>query len=423
MDLIAGNASDATDYLRAFITSLGIGLLLGLERERRANPKAGVRTFALVALLGTLTMLIADKTGNPWLLAVGLLAVAAMMILANVTGPEEDGDPGTTSVIALMICYCLGAMVLLGQATLAVMLAITATVLLYFKTALHGFSKSLTHKDLISILQFAVLTFIILPILPDRDFGPYAALNPHQIWLMVVLIAGVSLSGYAALRLVGARHGAALIGFFGGLVSSTATTLAFARHVRDQPDLARAAAVVVLLANLMVMLRLGVLMLFVAPHLATSLLPVLGLGLLGGIAVTAFGWRDLSARHDLPMPVVTNPTELPTALGFGLAYAVVLVCSAWLADVAGSRGLYIVSLISGLTDVDAITLSSLRLFNLDKLVAHQAVVSIALALLANLVFKSGLVVAVGGRPLARRAMPGLAAIAAGLALGFVMPTG
>lgn len=421
MDLFDNSPGSVSQYLQAFVTSLGIGLLLGLERERRANPKAGVRTFALVALLGTLAALIGQQTGNYWVIAVGLFAVAAMMIVANLGTPQDDGDPGTTSVVALMVCYGLGVTVLFGQATLAVMLAIISTALLYFKAALHGFSKNLTHKDLISILQFAVLTFIILPILPDRDFGPYAAFNPYQVWLMVVLIAGVSLAGYAALRLVGVQHGAALIGFFGGLVSSTATTMAFARHARGQADLAGSAAVVVLLANLMVMLRLGVLMLFVAPRLAPSLAPLLGLGLLGGLAATAWSWRSLRPQQDLPMPEVANPTELRTALGFGLVYAIVLVCSAWLADVAGSRGLYIVSLISGLTDVDAIALSSLRLFDIDKLDAHQAVTSIGLAMLANLAFKSGLVVAIGGGALARRAMPGLVAIGLGLIVGLAMP--
>lgn len=422
MDLFDSSPGNVSQYLQAFVTSLGIGLLLGLERERRATPKAGLRTFALVALLGTLAALIGQQTGDYWVIAVGLFAVAAMMIVANLGNPQEDSDPGTTSVIALMVCYCLGVTVLFGQATLAVMLAITSTALLYFKDALHGFSKSLTHKDLISILQFAVLTFIVLPILPDRDFGPYAAFNPHQIWLMVVLIAGVSLAGYAALRLVGVQHGAALIGFFGGLVSSTATTMAFARHARGQADLAGSAAVVVLIANLMVMLRLGVLMMVVAPRLAPSLLPVLGIGMLSGIATTAWGWRSLKTQQNLPMPEVANPTELRTALGFGIVYAVVLICSAWLADIAGSRGLYMVSLISGMTDVDAIALSSLRLFNIDKLASGQAVTSIAIAMLANLAFKSGIVVAIGGGALARRAMPGLAAIGLGLIAGLAMPT-
>ena len=212
------------EHLWAFITSLAIGLLIGLERERKPDAKAGVRTYALVALLGTLAAMLGQETGSGWVLAAGMLVIGAMMMLALAVDPQQDRDPGTTSVVALMICYALGATVWFGYETLAVMLAIATTALLYFKAELHGFSRSLTAKDLISILQFAVLSFVILPILPDRDFGPYGALNPHQIWWMVVLISGVSLAGYTALRIVGPRHGPALIGFFGGLVSSTATT-------------------------------------------------------------------------------------------------------------------------------------------------------------------------------------------------------
>jgi uncharacterized membrane protein (DUF4010 family) len=167
-----------------------------------------------------------------------------------------------------MVCYCLGATVWYGYAELAVMLAIATTALLYFKSQLHGISASLTHRDLISILQFAVLSFIILPILPDRTFGPYQTLNPHQVWWMVVLISGVSLAGYAALRIAGSRHGAAMIGILGGLASSTATTMVFARHAGARDELVRSATLVILLANLVVMVRLWLVSLAVAPALA-----------------------------------------------------------------------------------------------------------------------------------------------------------
>jgi hypothetical protein len=166
-----------------------------------------------------------------------MLAIAAMMIAAHVSDPLDTGDPGTTSVVALLVCYALGATIWFGYTSIAVMLAVATTVLLYFKAQLHGISKSMTHVDLLSILQFGVLALVILPILPDRDFGPYQALNPHNIWWMVVLISGVSLAGYTALRLTGAQHGAALIGLFGGLASSTATTMIFARHARANIDM------------------------------------------------------------------------------------------------------------------------------------------------------------------------------------------
>ncbi|WIM06181.1 MAG: MgtC/SapB family protein [Candidatus Nitricoxidivorans perseverans] len=405
------------EHIETFATSLAIGLLIGLERERQPDTKAGLRTFALVALLGTLSGLIATATGAGWILAAGLLAVGATMIAALAVDPLDSGDPGTTSVIAMMVCYGLGAVVWFGHGTLAVMLAIATTLLLYFKTELHGWSRNLTRKDLISILQFAVLSFVILPILPNRDFGPFDALNPHQIWLMVVLISGVSLAGYAALRFVGVRHGAPVIGFFGGLVSSTATTMVFARHARGEEGFIRTATVVILLANLVVMLRLCLVAAIVAPGLLPTLAMVLGGGLILGLAVTAWSWRSLGAHGELPMPEVRNPTEIRTALSFGLLYAAVLFLAALLEDAAGSKGLYLVALASGLTDVDAITLSSLRLHNLEKLAAQQAVFSVALATLSNLAFKSGLVIAIGGGPLARRALPGLLAIAAGIAAG------
>jgi uncharacterized membrane protein (DUF4010 family) len=355
------------------------------------------------------------------LLAVGLLVVGAMMIAAVNVDPQDDGDPGTTSVVAAMVCFALGASVWYGHARLAVMLAIATTTLLYFKSELHGMSTSLTRRDLISMLQFAVLSFIVLPILPDRSYGPYEALNPYQVWWMVVLISGVSLAGYAALRIAGSRHGAAVIGIFGGFVSSTATTMVFARHARDRVELLRTATLVVLLANLVVMVRLWLVSAVVAPQLMLPLAIVVGSGLAGGLAVTLWGWRRLGAQGELPMPEVKNPTEIRTALTFGLLYAAVLFLSALLQDVAGSKGLYLVALASGLTDVDAITLSSLRLYNLETLAATQTVTAIALAVLSNLAFKTGLVIVIGGGALARHVVPGMLAIAAGIgtALYFV----
>jgi uncharacterized membrane protein (DUF4010 family) len=408
------------EALQAFATSIGIGLLIGLERERQSDLKAGLRTFALVGLLGCISALLAQITDSGWILAAGLIAIAAMMIAAHVSDPLDTGDPGTTSVVALMVCYALGAMVWFGYTSTAVMLAIATTVLLYFKAQLHGISKSLTHVDLLSILQFGVLALVILPILPDRDFGPYQALNPYNIWWMVVLISGVSLAGYAALRLTGAQHGAALIGLFGGVVSSTATTMIFARHARANVALARTAMVVILLANIVVMVRLGVVSFAVAPEIAGPLFSVLGGGIALGTAATLWGWRQIESGEALPMPEVTNPTEIRTAVTFGALYALVLVLSAWLQDVAGNRGLYLLALASGLTDVDAITLSSLRMFSMEKLSAAQTITAIILATLSNLAFKTGLVIVIGGTALSRLAVPGLTAIAAGLVGGLLL---
>ena len=408
------------EYLPRFITSLAIGLLIGLERERSPAAKAGLRTFALVALFGTVAAMLAEKTASPWLLTGGLLVIGLMTVAAYLREQQEVADPGTTTVAAIVMCYGLGAMIWHGYATLSVMLAIVTTMLLYFKAELRGITQNLSRRDLTSMLQFAVLTFIILPVLPDINYGPYDALNPYQIWLMVVLISGVSLAGYLALRVVGQRYGVALLGLFGGLASSTATTLVYARHSRDSDALARLAVVVILLANLVVLLRLAVVSAVVAPALLPQLLPVLGSGLLFGLGATAYWWHQLRQEGEVPVPEISNPTEIRTAVGFGLLYALVLFLAAWLSAIAGNSGLYVLALVSGLTDVDAITLSSLRLFELDKLQASEAVAAIALGTMANIGFKLGLVFFIGGPLLAKRCAVGLIATAAGIGLGLLV---
>ena len=411
------------EYLPRFITSLAIGLLIGLERERSPAAKAGLRTFALVALFGTVAAMLSEKTNSPWLLLGGLLVVGLMTIAAYFRARDESADPGTTTVAAIAVCYGLGAMIWYDYSTLAVMLAIVTTALLYFKTELRGISQNLSRRDLVSILQFAVLTFIILPVLPDRNYGPHNALNPHQIWLMVVLIAGVSLAGYVALRLVGQRYGAVLLGLLGGLVSSTATTLAYARHSKDSEGFAQLAVVVILLANLMVLIRLAVVSAVVSPSILPQLLPVLGCGFVLGLVAAAYWWRKLSKQSEVLMPEISNPTEIRIAVGFGLLYAAVLFFTAWLSDIAGSGGLYVVALVSGLTDVDAITLSSLRLFELGKLQGAEAVTAIALGILSNIGFKLGLTFLIGGPLLAKRCAAGMITTGAGIALTLLLWVG
>lgn len=400
--------------LPRYVVALAIGLLMGLERERNPAAKAGLRTFALTALLGVLTAHLATEFGELWLIAVGLLLVGVMMIAAYLHAPQPDGDPGTTTVAALMLCYGLGVLVSHDEIQLAVMLGVAATMLLYFKPELSGLSQHLSRRDLLSVLQFAVLALIILPLLPNQDYGPYGALNPHQIWWMVVLIVGVGLAGYAALRLVGQQRGAVMLGLLGGLVSSTATTLAFSRHARASSEMMPIAVIVIVLANLVVLVRLGVLTAVLAPAVLVQLLPVLLGGLVAGGLGAAYGVHRLQPQGELPPLAMGNPTELRPALGFGLLYAVVLLAAAWLSDWLGTRGLYAVALVSGLTDVDAITLSSLRLHNLDKLTVAVAVNVITLGVLANLVFKSVLTFTIGGWQLARHAVAGMGALGLGL---------
>jgi len=400
-------------YLVEFATSLAIGLLIGLERERHPAARAGLRTFALIAMFGTLAAMLSDKVQTPWLLISGLLLTGIMMVSSYRDKREKQKDPGTTTIAAILICYGLGALVWYKESILAVMLAIITTILLYFKTELQGISQNLSRKDLISILQFAVLSFIILPILPDKDYGPFSAFNPYQIWLMVVLISGVSLTGYIALRFVGQRHGAVLLGVLGGLISSTATTLTFARQ-SNKPDLVNMAVVVILLADIVALVRLALITEVISPDIFPYLAPVLAGGLILGLIASIFWWREFKQQQTAPIPDTKNPAELSTAIGFGLLYAAVLFLSGWLSDVAGSSGLYAASIISGLVKVDAITLSSLRLYGLGRLEIIETVTAITLGIIANLVFKWGLIFFAGNALLAKRCFLGTFAIITGL---------
>lgn len=407
------------ESLPSFATSLAIGLLIGLERERSPSARAGLRTFTLVALFGTLAAMLSEKTGGPWILLAGLLVIGFMTIAAYFRIKDEVSDPGTTTTAAIVMCYGLGAMVWYGESTLAIMLAIVTTILLYFKAELHGATQNLGRRDLVSILQFAVLTFIILPILPDKTFGPFDTLNPYQIWLMVVLISGLSLAGYVALRLVGQRYGAVLLGAFGGMVSSTATTLVYARRSKHNQDLTQLAVVVILIASLIVFVRLSILSAIVSPSIMPQLLPMLGCGLLFGASAAIYGWRQLNQQIDMTMPDIKNPTEIRTAASFGLLYAVVLFFAAWLINIAGSSGLYAIALIAGMTDVDAITLTSLRLFEQGKLETTEAVTAIGLGILSNIAFKLGLIFFIGGSLLAKRCALGMMMISVGIGLALL----
>ncbi|HEX4895702.1 MAG TPA: DUF4010 domain-containing protein [Solimonas sp.] len=408
---------DDTSLLRACLASLGIGLLIGVDRERAGSGHAGLRTFALVALAGTATAWLAQKGGLGWLPPAVTLALAALWLGAGMRATEPGQDPGTTTGVALLLCLLLGLMAGYGAIYPAVALAITITLLLHLKTELHGLSRRLSPAELLSFLQFAVLAFVLLPLLPDRGMGPYEALNPYRIGLLVVLISGLSLGGYATLKLMDDHRALPLMGLLGGLVSSTATTLAFARHQRAGSVSATGAALVILLANLTVLLRLALLAAATAPHLLSTLLPVLGGGLLLGVVLPLRTWRDLPRSDESLEFDVKNPAEIGSALGFALLFAVVLVLTAWVNDVAGTAGLYGLALLSGLTDVDAISLSALRLFRDESIAATTACLAIVLAYGANLVFKLGASAVLGGRELARRLAAGFGLVLAGLLAG------
>lgn len=381
--------------------ALGLGLLVGLQRESAASQLAGVRTFPLVTLLGTISALLAQSLGG-WVVAAGLLALAALIVIGKQAEVEAGKpDAGLTTEVAMLLMFGVGAYLVTGQRAVAIAVGGGTAVLLHFKGELHDAVARLSANDLRAIMQFALLSLVILPVLPNRTYGPYAVLNPRNIWFMVVLIVGISLSGYIVYKFFGEKAGLLLGGALGGLISSTATTVSYARRTAQVADASRPAAVVILIASAIVFVRVGLEIATVAPaFLRIAIWPLAALmaTLVALVTLLWFWWRGQSDA----MPAQENPSELKSALIFGGLYAGILFAVAFVKETFGDRGLYFVAGLSGLTDVDAITLSTSQLVNLNRLDASYGWRLIVVATMSNLVFKAGTVVALGHRALALR---------------------
>ena len=205
--------------LQQLAVSFGLGLLLGLERERRGSLIAGIRTFPLISLFGTVCAQVGQVFGG-WVVAVGLVALAAIVVSANSAQMRKGAiDPGMTTEVAALLLYGVGALIVTGYLAAALVIAGAMALLLHSKTPLHNFARAVGERDMRAIMQFVLISLVILPILPSEQYGPYGVWNPFKLWLMVVLIVGISLGGYIAYKLFGARAGAVLGGVIGGMVS------------------------------------------------------------------------------------------------------------------------------------------------------------------------------------------------------------
>jgi uncharacterized membrane protein (DUF4010 family) len=398
-------ALELSDLFQELAISLGLGLLVGLQRERAASRLGGFRTFPLVTILGTVAALIAQATGA-WVIAAALVALAAVILIGNLgamhRAATESGEStdrsGVTTETAMLVMFCVGAYIPYGRREIAVAIGAGVAVLLHFKKPLHGFVARLGDDDLRAIMQFVLLSLVILPALPDRTYGPYDVLNPHEIWLMVVLIVGLSLGGYVAYKFFGQQAGTVLGGILGGLISSTATTVSYSRRAAENPQGSILAAIVIVIASTVLYARVLVEIAVVAPaHLRATAPPLLIL--LGTFAVLSAGVWYLNRRLKDELPEHGNPSELKSALVFGAIYAAVLFAVAAAKTHFGERGLYVVAAISGLTDVDAITLSSMNLVNSGVLTPRDGWRIVVIASTSNLVFKAGAVAALGNRRL------------------------
>lgn len=391
-----------SDTLITLGISLGLGLLVGLQRERKGEELAGIRTFALLTLLGTIAGLVAGDFGSSgvWIIAAGAIGVAILMAVgAFIKARHNAGEIGLTTEIAALVMYGIGAyLVDRDHWLIALVLGGGVVLLLYWKELLHGFVRHMGDKDVSAIMTFVLVALVIWPILPNQKLGWYGFFNPFETWLVVVLVVGMSLVGYVLYKLVPPTAGAMLGGAVGGLISSTATTVSYSRRAREDPASTVLAAQAIMMANTVSVLRVMILLAIFAGEKAGAM--ELPLGTMAGVmAVLCFLTWWMGRKEHTELPEQGNPTELRSALLFAAIYTLVKLATAWGKDAFGNNALFVVGGISGLTDVDAITLSMGQSSSNQSVAVDIAWRVIMVAVMANLIFKAGTVYVLGNRRL------------------------
>lgn len=404
-----------------FLIALALGALIGIERERKKEGAefAGVRTFILIAILGTLSAYLSQDFPYFWMVSfAGLVVLVGLSYLVTT---RKNDDMGITTEIAAFLTFVLGMLCFTDEGMLlAPIFAIIVTTLLAIKPHLHRFAHRVSEKELINTLKFLIIAFVILPLLPDEVIGPWAVFNPFQIWLMVVFISAISFTGYILMKFIGPERGLGVTGIVGGLVSSTAVATSMAARVKESGILMKAAVFATVVASSMMFLR----MLFEVSVINPALLPQLSapmmvmgvLGIILGIVV----WKRTEVRHMDADLKLDNPFSLKPALIFGALFLTILFLSKIANIYLGSSGVYLASIISGVADVDAITIS-MALLAPDTISNNTAVTSITLAAISNTVFKFLITLFLGTRKFGRNiGIIFLVIILAGLVTIFVL---
>ena len=388
--------------------ALAVGLLIGVERgwQERGNKEgshiAGLRTFGLIGLLGGILGILSGKLGE-MLLGFSFLAMAALLVAAYILNRRNSDDRGITSLVAALITFSLGIMAVKGLENIAAAAAVVTATLLSLKNRLHLWVEKLEQKEIHAALKLLLISVVVLPVLPNYGYGPWQALNPYLLWWMVVLIASLSFAGYFSIKLTGARHGIMLTSFFGGLVSSTALTLYLSR-LSSVKNLQRIIAAGVIVAAATMFPRVLIEVAVINPQLLKVLwFPTISMMLVSYFYAYLI-WRkdgDVSNLEYEPK----NPFELGSAIRFGLLLALIMLSAMAIRQWFGDTGLYALSAISGVIDVDAITLSIAKMTNheLPLAVGGRAII---IAMLVNTMVKMGLVMTLGASLLKRFALPG-----------------
>ncbi len=405
--------------VRNFAIAILIGILVGIEREKRRDTEqtiGGLRTFILVAMLGAIGGWLSALHNSfvPLFIVLGL-TTATMIAGFLMDAASREGQLGLTTELAAMAVTLLGGFATLGHPELAVGLGIIAAAVLAYKTPLHGVIDKLGWDDIFAGLRLLIASFIVLPLLPNETIDPWQAFNPRQLWLFVVLISALSMIGYIATRWLGPGRGALVTGIAGGMASSTATTLAFSRQSRDLGKTASAQPLVsgTLLAWGVMFIRVLAVSFAITPALVWHLAPPIVGMCVANLAIVGF----LHLRHRSRTKgrggtnlTISTPFSLTQAVKFGMLYAVILLVVKLVSEFQEGEGLYLVAAIAGSTDVDAITLSMSEYARSGSQVIASA--AIVIAAIANTIVKGGIAATIGSADYRAKLLIAMAIISA-----------
>ena len=393
------------DLALRFSAALGLGLLLGLERERKRDAEllfGGVRTFALIALLGAVGAFLEHELNQGWLLLAAFIAVTGLVVVSYAMTAAR-GELGITTEITALLAFIIGALCGWDRVGVASVATVVCLLLLTLKDYLHRLARRVELEDVEATLKFAVISVIILPLLPNEMFGPQplSVINPYKIWLMVVLIAGLNFFGYVLVKVLGNEHGLLATGILGGLVSSTAVTLSFSQRSRQEPAMSAAFVLAIVAAWTIMFLRVVVIIGLVNSSLAAVIGLPFGLMAATGVLVSLVLWRRTRSQETGVVTAGANPFELGEAIKFGLFFGVVTVGAKAAEVYLGETGLYLAGAVAGLTDVDAISLSMANLATADAESLKVAARTIVIAVLSNTLMKAAMAVFLGTPALRR----------------------
>ncbi|MBC7950274.1 MAG: MgtC/SapB family protein [Rhodospirillaceae bacterium] len=407
--------------------ALAIGLLMGVERgwqarEYEGGRVAGIRTFALIGLLGGVSGWFGHIMG-PLALGAAFVALAAVVVASHIMRAQKgDHEVGVTTEIAELTAFALGALAAMGEGSAAAAGGVVATALLGAKDTLHGWVRRLELLELRAAIKLLLISVVLLPVLPNQGYGPEEALNPYKLWLLVVMVAAISFTGYFAIKIAGPRIGSLLTGVFGGLASSTALTVSFARMGRANPGMQSLLAAGVAVANATMYARLWLIVFVLNRPMGLKLAVPLGFMCAAGLIATWLLWRARDAEGKPGETALSNPFELGMAIKFAALLAGVILASKLLQAWGGSAGLYLLAALAGLADVDAVALSMSQMGGKGVALA-VATTSVTIAAFVNTGVKAALVTGLCGGLMARRmayAMSGvIVAGVAGLAVGWL----